>query len=140
MELTQKDIQHYSDRSIHWLVGKAQFYFNKWVRERSQKEGLGCCSCDSREISQASHLYSAGHYPSLRFEPDNVWASCKRCNLFLHGNIQEYRLRLIKRIGIERVEALDNKVAIYNRTKYKMERLYLIEKIIHYRKLLSENK
>jgi hypothetical protein len=55
----------------------------------------------------ASHFFSVGSSPNLRFNEDNVHNSCIRCNKDLHGNLIEYRLRLPFRIGFERLEALE---------------------------------
>ncbi|CAB4215321.1 Bacteriophage lambda NinG, partial [uncultured Caudovirales phage] len=57
--------------------------------------------------SDASHYYSAGKHNNLRFNEDNVWLSCRRCNYYMSGNLIPYRERLIKKIGLERVEKLD---------------------------------
>jgi len=59
------------------------------------------------EKGDASHFY-ATTYSFLRFEPDNVHLSCVHCNQHLSGNIHEYRPRLIKKIGVERVEYIEN--------------------------------
>ena len=92
-----------------------------------------CISCDSYNTSDASHLYSAGHYPVLRYNENNVHLSCKKCNTFLSGNLNEYRKNLIKKIGIEDVEKLDQVVAQVKRTGYKHDRFALIEIILKYK-------
>ena len=130
MDLTAKQIQKYSKYSTPELRKKAGIKFRKFIRLRDA--GMQCCSCQSYNTTDASHLYSVGGYPALEFEPDNCWKSCKKCNLFLSGNIQEYRLKLIKNIGIERVERLDLLAAQYKRTGYKQDRFFLIEIITKY--------
>jgi len=104
-ELSAEVIQKYKKYSIPQLKKKAQVFFNAWIRKRDQSEQ--CISCDSYKLHSASHFYSAGHYNSLRFNEDNVHASCHRCNYFLSGNLIEYRKKLIKRIGEKRVVTLD---------------------------------
>jgi hypothetical protein len=131
MELTTDQIQRYQKRSIPWLRKKAGETFRRWVRERD--EGSPCVSCGSYNTSDASHLYSAGHFPELEFNEDNCHAACKRCNLFLSGNLNEYRKRLIIRIGKERVERLDEIAAMARRTGYKHNRFFLIETILKYK-------
>ncbi len=37
-----------------------------------------------------------------------MWGQCKRCNRHLGGNYSEYRKELVNRIGLERVEKLEN--------------------------------
>lgn len=98
-------IQKYSKITTPRLKLKAQSVFNKWIRARD--EGQQCISCDSYNTSDASHYYSAGKHNNLRFNEDNVWLSCRRCNYYMSGNLIPYRERLIKKIGLERVEKLD---------------------------------
>ncbi len=98
-------IQRYAKVSTPKLKERAQKVFNAWIRKRD--EGRGCICCGSTNRLQAGHFYSAGHYNGLRFHEDNCWAQCMRCNCYLHGNLNIYRINLIKEIGIERVEALD---------------------------------
>lgn len=106
-------ILKYKNISTPNLKKKAQIVFNAWIRKRD--EGKQCISCNSYNTAHASHFMSAGNYNFLRFHEDNVHSSCVKCNTYLHGNLIEYRKRLIKRIGIERVEYLEN-AAKANRT------------------------
>jgi len=99
------------DRS-HWLK-KAQIVFNAWIRERDK--GLPCISCGKHHSGQ----YHAGHYrtvascSALRFCEMQVWKQCAPCNLYKSGDIINYRNNLIKKIGIENVEKIEN----YNESK-----------------------
>jgi len=113
--MTSETIQKYSKYSTPKLKLKAQTVFNAWIRKRD--EGLACISCGSYNTAHASHYLSAGNYSFLRFHEDNVHLSCLKCNTFLHGNLIEYRKRLIVKIGIERVEYLENMAAIHRTTK-----------------------
>ena len=84
-----------------------QVVFNTWVRLRDQ--GAGCISCGRNLTGKfdAGHFHSVGDYPNLRYHIDNVHGQCVECNQHKRGNVHEYRINLIKRIGIERVEALN---------------------------------
>jgi hypothetical protein len=91
-----------------WL-DEAQVIVNRYVRLRDAAEP--CISCGTT----ANVQYAAGHYRSrgsashLRFNHDNLHKQCnKRCNLELSGNHQHYRTGLINKIGMARVEALEN--------------------------------
>jgi hypothetical protein len=126
-----KTIKKYESYTTAELRKKAASKFRKWVRERDK--GEPCISCGSWNTSDASHLYSAGHYPELEMEPDNCHLACRRCNFFLSGNLQEYRKRLIIKIGIERVERLDRIADQHKRTGYKHDRISLIEKLEQYK-------
>ena len=91
-----------------WLK-EAQKAFNEFIRLRVKD--LPCISCGRYHQGQ----YHAGHYrrvgacPELRFNEDNVHKQCSACNSHLSGNILEYRLGLIEKIGLERVEFLERK-------------------------------
>jgi hypothetical protein len=98
------------------LTTKLQKIFNTYIRKRD--EGLGCISCGSHNQIQAGHFYSAGHHPALRFNEDNTHSQCLRCNYFLSANLLEYRKRLLKKIGEERVAKLDLIAAIRRVTRY----------------------
>jgi hypothetical protein len=98
------------------LLAKCQTVFNRWVRERDS--GKKCISCGSYNIAHASHYYPVGMYSGVRFDEDNVHASCISCNTYKHGNLHEYRLGLLERIGKERLELLDHKARIYKLRKW----------------------
>lgn len=89
---------------------EAQAAFNAVIRERDK--GLPCISCGTTADVQ----YAAGHYrttascPELRFDPLNVHKQCNRnCNMAKSGNIGAYRIGLIAKIGLDKVEWLEGK-------------------------------
>lgn len=89
-----------------WLQ-ELQKVVNTYIRKRDEKKQ--CISCKNFLSGKfdAGHFYSVGSYPNLRFNEDNIHGQCVRCNRDLHGNLTEYRPRLIERIGEERMQALD---------------------------------
>lgn len=126
-------IANYSNKSIPELKRKAIAMFNLYIRKRDDK--LGCISCGSHDQIQAGHYYSAGHYELLRFNEDNVHSQCLRCNYYLSGNLTHYREGLIKKIGIERVEKLDEMAKLSKRQRSKVhDRFILIEILQKYGK------
>lgn len=86
---------------------EAQAAFNAVIRERDKD--LPCISCNRHHSGQfhAGHYRSVGSSPELRFEPLNVHKQCAPCNNHKSGNVVEYRISLVKRIGLERVEWLE---------------------------------
>lgn len=118
------------------LLKLAQVSFNTYIRLRDAKEP--CISCGNKEAVSgwdAGHFYSVGGYSALRFNEDNVHKQCKRpCNLDLHGNFAEYRIRLIDRIGIERVNELEEK----RNEKVKYTKCELYEFIDKYKQKIKE--
>jgi hypothetical protein len=92
-----------------------QVVFNTFIRERDKNEN--CISCNKSLIGDnpqkpkkfdAGHFRSVGSNPQLRFNEDNVYGQCVHCNRDKHGNLLEYRKNLIEKIGIEKVEYLEN--------------------------------
>lgn len=85
----------------------AQTAFNAYVRERDKD--LPCISCGRfhQGSYDAGHYRSVGAQPALRFHEDNCHKQCVPCNQHKSGNAVEYRLGLIARIGVERVESLE---------------------------------
>lgn len=94
---------------------EAQSAFNRYIRIRD--EGKPCVSCGSPLIGKSNYLtgsaIDASHYRSrgaashLKFNVFNVHSACTRCNRQLSGNAIEYRIHLIERIGLDRVERLE---------------------------------
>lgn len=87
------------------LLEKAQRIFNAYVRERDKY--VGCISCDG-PVEQAGHYHSQGHHSALRFDATNTNGQCKRCNMFLHGNLIKYRQGLVSKYGERIVAELEN--------------------------------
>jgi len=129
--MDSKTIKKYKKKTISQLHKLATKHFNKFIRERDKNKG--CVSCDSYTFSDAGHYYSAGHYPPLRYNENNVHGQCKQCNYFLHGNLIEYKNRITKRITINQLIELDFEVIRYKQTGYKWDRYYLIEIIEKYK-------
>lgn len=108
-----------------WLK-EVEAVFNKWVRLRDAD--LPCVSCGRFHHGQyhASHYRSVAAAGHLRYTPDNVHKACKPCNKDLSGNLLEYRKRLIVKIGLDRVTALEND----NRThKWEIAELIDLKKV-----------
>lgn len=85
----------------------AQTAFNAWVRERDSK--LPCISCGRHHQGKydAGHYRTVGSNPALRFEPLNCHRQCSPCNTHKSGDIVNYRIELVRRIGAELVEWLE---------------------------------
>lgn len=93
---------------------EAQTAVNEYVRLRDAH--LPCISCDSQPNDSdlmtgsrwdAGHYRSVGACPELRFEPLNIHRQCVKCNRNLSGNAVEYRIRLVLRIGADKVAWLE---------------------------------
>lgn len=97
------------EKVADWLK-KCEKVVNKYVRIRDRGRPCICCDWpdDGSNARHASHFRSVGACSSLRFNLWNIHAGCAQCNVMKSGNISEYRLRLIEKIGIERVEWIES--------------------------------
>lgn len=103
-----------------WLK-EAQAAFNAFIRERDSNEPCICCNRTKVDNHLTGSSWDAGHYrstgsaPHMRFIENNVHRQLVYCNQYKAGNAVDYRIGLIKRIGLEAVEALesDNTVRKY---------------------------
>lgn len=137
--MDSKTIKKYQDKSISNLKETATLHFNKFIRQRDAPEGYGNCISSGQHLTvpsenaQAGHFYSAGKFPELKFNEDNVHLQGKSDNYFNGGNLLEYRKNLIRKIGMDRVETLDDIAAQSKRQSYKWDRFFLIEIIEKYK-------
>lgn len=99
-------------KTLPQLKAEAQREFNTYIRLRDQSAGHPCIS-SGQPLDWSGNGVDAGHYrsvgaaPHLRFNEDNCHAQAKQENRWLAGNAADYRIGLIARIGLERVEALE---------------------------------
>lgn len=86
---------------------EAQAAFNAWVRYRDKDEP--CISCQRHHTGQyhAGHYRSRGSNPALAYEPLNCHKQCSACNNWKSGNVVEYRINLLKKIGQEKLDWLE---------------------------------
>ena len=111
---------------------EAQIVFNKFIRLRDNKEP--CISCqkftNDKGLTTGSrwdcgHYKSRGAHPELRFEELNCAKQCVKCNRELSGNIVSYRMNLINKIGIEKLDWLEGN---HKPTNYTIEDVKEIKK------------
>src|SRR4030095_1489396 len=90
------------------IKDECQAAINALVRE--EEKDLPCISCGRFHEGQwhCGHYLSVGARANLRFERQNLAKQCQPCNVHLSGNLINYRIGLIKRIGLEAVEALES--------------------------------
>jgi hypothetical protein len=125
-------------RPRSWYLTEAQKWFNKFIRLRDANDL--CISCD-RSIEEiegndswkVGGAWDCGHYltrgarPELRFEELNAHKQCKSCNggsgKYTKKNDtvgKLYRIKLIEKIGLEKVEWLEG---LHEPTKYTIDDL-----------------
>ncbi|WP_313043103.1 recombination protein NinG [Pseudomonas sp.] len=121
-DIERKDIkvrkERLKSRADH--LKDIQQAFNAWVRARDA--ALPCVSCGRHHEGQyhAGHYRTVGANPELRFEPLNAWKQCAPCNNHLSGNLINYRISLLQRIGEEKVAWLEGP---HEAKKYTVEEL-----------------
>ncbi len=134
------------------LIKKLQVVFNRFIRLRDHADPCISCGISVWEMTagtaagkvggswDAGHYLSRGARPEHRFNEDNCHKQCKRCNGG-SGNWSRldalvavrYRENLIRKIGIERVEAIEHD---HEPKKYTTDQL--VEMIKHYQKKCRE--
>lgn len=99
-----------SVRPRSWYIKKAQAAVNEYVRLRDADKP--CISCGRPASWQGqwhcSHYRSVGSSPHLRFNLWNMHKACSICNNHLSGNVAQYKVWLILKIGPEKVEWLES--------------------------------
>ena len=85
----------------------AQKSINRYVRLRD--DALPCISCNRHHSGQyhAGHWLSRGAFPELAYCLLNINKQCAPCNNEKSGNQALYRVSLVKKIGIDKVEWLE---------------------------------
>ena len=117
------------------LVKPAQAAVNSYVRERDYGDP---CISSGKEMDwnkfggavDAGHFRSRGSAPHLRFNLWNIHAQSVFENRYQSGNAISYRANLIKKIGIEKVEWLEQN---HERRSFSKEYLKRITKIFRKR-------
>lgn len=95
------------------LLAEAQKAFNDWIRARDAMQPCISCGAQPPDETRLHAGRDAGHYRSvgaagaLRFHEDNCHSQCVHCNQFGAGRAADYRIGLVARIGLARVEALE---------------------------------
>lgn len=89
---------------------------------------------------QAGHYYAVSGYDGLRFDEDNVFCECVRCNCFDESHLIGYGSNLINRIGIERYKALQERAILYKKFGKKWSRSEIEEMIKIYKEKLKQLK
>jgi hypothetical protein len=125
----KKDLLTKSD-----YIKMAQQVFNKWIRQRD--EGKPCLSCGKKinGVVHASHYFNANNHYNVRFDENNVFSCCYKCNVQLSGNLIEYGVNLEKLIGVDEFTILREKA--YETRKFTRDELKEI--IIIYKNKLKE--
>lgn len=108
-------------KTVPQLIAEADRAFCAFIRARDAGKPCICCGRSSSGWSRGGD-WDAGHYRSrgaashLRYHEDNCHSQLKQCNRRAF-DVASYRANLIGRIGLERVEALENDNATHKWTR-----------------------
>ena len=116
-----------AQKTLPQLHREAQAAFNALRRKQCELAGHGCISCgrplDWGHEGVRTHMVDCGHYrsvgsaPQLRYTSANAWAQCIACNRYGAGKAVDYRIGLVRLIGVEAVEALESFNEVHKWTK-----------------------
>ena len=104
----EKKIRKEKLKTVQDLIKEAQIVFNKYIRLRDKNTPCISCRNPVPKKINAGHYISSGKSKFLTFNEDNVHLQCEYCNTYLHGNLVEYRINLINKIGIDKVKYLED--------------------------------
>ncbi len=112
-----------------------QTLVNKYIRLRDRDKP--CVSCGQSPYQgqrHASHYRSRGAASQLSYNFLNIWSSCAQCNTMKSGAVVPYRVELVRRIGEERVLALEhnNDKAVFTVEYLKRLQKLMRRRIKHY--------
>lgn len=126
-------------KTISQLKSEAQSAFNRFIRLRDHNDGCISCGRSKQEVESdsptvggywdAGHYKTRGAYPQLRYVEANVHKQCKKCNGGAKYSRKEktvterYRENLIKKIGADSVEWLEQDHPIIKWTREDLEQL-----------------
>ncbi|CAL2085051.1 recombination protein NinG [Tenacibaculum sp. 190524A02b] len=132
----------YQNKTIAYLIKEATRYFNAYIRKRdSENNFFKCISCSKFKkinLLQAGHYLNAKQNPAVRFDERNVNGQCIDCNCHLEGNVDNYRKKLIEKIGLDQVEGLEALNNYYKKIPFKWCKIDLIEVIEKYKSKLKD--
>lgn len=127
------------------LEKKAQTVFNRFIRIRDSKGGwFKCISCGEEKpikVMNAGHLWPVNKslgYAFMRYDENNVNGECVHCNCWNEAHLLLYRKNLLKKIGLDAYEQLEDRAEFCKKTKPQFTRYDLEEVIKTYTKKILE--
>ena len=114
------------------LIKELDSVFSLYIRLRdSDSHWIVTCPLCGKKIpvkfAQNMHFISRWVL-KYRFDENNCFAGCMRCNVILNGNYIEYTFFMIKKFWKEKVEAMKN-----DKELFELETREIEEKIAYYK-------
>ena len=118
-------LREFNNRDTKKLTLLAKKLVQEYARVRDALEP--CISCRKPTAKQwdGGHYMSAEYHSLIRFNPLNIHKQCSHCNDWNNENKAAYRINLIKKIGLDQVEWLEQQTGV---KKWSIEELQSIIK------------
>ena len=105
-KVARKEKKAFNEKDIKYWKARVRKECHKYIRLRDAE--LPCISCGI-----TTGQFHAGHYrPATnsitRYNVDNIHKQCAQCNEKKSGNLIPYRINLIDKVGIDKVEWLES--------------------------------
>lgn len=125
MELEKAKEETKQNKSLSQLLINVRTVCHTYIKKRDY--GKPCISCGEpwHKDFQAGHYYKAELYSTLKFDELNIHGQCEGCNIRKDGNLSEYAVKLPNRIGIEKVEELNELASLDHQKDFKWDRIEL---------------
>jgi len=81
---------------------------HEYIRLRDKGNPCICCGRPLGYKFDAGHYLESGNNPKIRYDENNIHAQSVYCNQYQGGNSDDYRGRLIAKIGVDEVERLES--------------------------------
>lgn len=101
------DAEHKQDlKPLNYWAKRAEKACNAFIRLRDA--GDPCISCQTYDAPEyhAGHCYTVAARPDIRYNEDNIHLQCGSCNTYKGGMVGDYKIRVAKKIGQARLDAL----------------------------------
>ena len=124
---------NYKHLSVSKLLIEARKAVHLYIRKRDA--GKPCISCGNfYGPKDPGHYYKAETHSQLRFNTDNIFLQCQKCNGYKDGNLKAYREALEANLTPIKLKKLDEAAAAARQnTLFKWDRQDLIEIIKKYK-------
>lgn len=98
----------YNKNDVKLRSKLAKQIVQQYVRLRDINEP--CISCRKPTAKQwdGGHYMNSQYFSAIRFNTLNIHKQCSHCNDWNNENKQNYRIHLINKIGLDKVEWLEN--------------------------------
>ena len=112
-----KQKREFYDNDLKTRKAAAKAACHAYIRARDSGKPCICCGRPLGAKYDAGHFLESGNHPKIRYHEDNIHAQSVHCNQYRGGDSDDYKGRLIEKIGVERVEyLLANKGGTVKRT------------------------